>query len=355
MVDPAETGLIHFDSNDYLSLSHDPRIARIYQEAYARFPTGSGASMMLSGYHPNHQAVEEAFAHYLDVDACILCGSGYAANLAVTAFLGALGLRAFIDKKVHASIYDGLKLAEVPYMRFIHNVVDDLSLKIKDHFKDSVCITEGVFSMTGQVAPLSMLSSVCMKFDVPVMVDEAHSFGVMGDEGRGAVAHFGLTQNEIPIRIIPLGKAYAAQGAIIAGKREWIEAILQAGRSLIYSTSISPALSYGLLHTLDFVVKADAERVKLEHLIACFREHIKASSLTWRSSHTPIQQLQLGDPVLALDYQQKLQAYGLSCKAVRTPTVSLKETGLRIILNAHHEPHHIEQLFNALGKIQETI
>ena len=161
------------------------------------------------------------------------------------------------------------------------------------------------------------------------MVDEAHSFGVLGPQGKGAVCYHGLTQKDVPLRVIPLGKAFAAQGAIVAGKQEWIHALLQAGRSIIYSTAISPALSYGLLKTLDIVVNADDRRLKLRQLVELFREEIKRSPLQWIDSHTPIQQLQLGCPHLALHYAQELKKKGISCSAIRTPTVSIKSTGLR--------------------------
>ncbi|WP_237761292.1 aminotransferase class I/II-fold pyridoxal phosphate-dependent enzyme, partial [Legionella cherrii] len=215
-----DPSLIHFDSNDYLSLARHPRIAEGYQRGYALYPCGSGASMLLSGYHPNHRAVEEAFANLLAVDDCILFSSGYAANLAVTALLGQLKVHCFIDKEIHASIYDGLGLSQVNYTRYLHNNLNDLDRKLITYANGSALITEGVFSMSGQMAPLAKLSSLCSTNQSALLVDEAHSFGLLGTQGRGAVAYHGLTQNEVPLRIIPLGKAYAAQGALVAGKAE---------------------------------------------------------------------------------------------------------------------------------------
>lgn len=152
---------IRFDSNDYLSLTEDRRIAKAYQKGYELYPCGSGASMVLSGYHIGHQALERTFAEILGVDDCLLFSSGYCANLAITALLGRLRTHCFIDKSVHASIYDGLVLSQVTYSRYIHNDMRALSTLLKSHLDDSVLITEGIFSMSGQIAPLSTISSLC--------------------------------------------------------------------------------------------------------------------------------------------------------------------------------------------------
>ena len=350
--EPANSALIHFDSNDYLSLSHDKRVAKAYQDGYAFYPVGSGASMLLSGYHPNHQAVERAFAELLNVDACILFSSGYAANLAVTALLGSLKVHCLIDKSIHASVYDGLALSQVSYSRYSHNDMLDLALKLKSS-PNSVLFTEGIFSMSGQIAPLSTISSLCFDGKAELLVDEAHSFGVLGNQGKGSVDYHGLTQKEVPLRVIPLGKAFAAQGALIAGKKEWINALLQAGRSVVYSTAISPALSYGLLKTLDIVACSDDRRHQLVQLVNLFKEQIKGSPLKWINSETAIQQLHLECPHLALHYAQELKKEGFSCSAIRRPTVNLKSTGLRVILNFHHQPEQIQQLFKKLHVIYE--
>lgn len=350
---PDNSQFIHFDSNDYLSLTQDKRIAEAYQRGYSLYPSGSGASMLLSGYHQNHHAVEQAFADLLAVDECILLASGYAANLAITALLGKLKVHCFIDKEVHASVYDGLALSQVNYTRYFHNNLIDLKRKLIAHSANSALITEGIFSMSGQIAPLTAIASLCIENQTELLVDEAHSFGVLGEQGKGAVAYHGLSQNQIPLRVIPLGKAFAAQGALIAGQSDWITALLQAGRSLIYSTAISPALSYGLLNTLDVVVAAEERRLKLTQLVALFRELIKKSPFSWVDSSTPIQQLRLGCPHLALHYTQELKKQGISCFAIRTPTVGKKETGLRIILNYCHTPEQIHTLFNKLDVIYE--
>lgn len=351
---PDDDGTTHFDSNDYLSLTLDKRITSAYQHGYKLYPSGSGGSMLLNGYHANHQAVERAFAELLAVDECILFSSGYAANLALTALINKINAHCIIDKGVHASIYDGLGIAQVDFTRYLHNDMNDLQNKLRSISSESVLLSEGIFSMSGQIAPLKDISDLCIATNTALLIDEAHSFGIMGTYGAGAVQHFGLTQHSVPLRMVPFGKAFASQGAIVAGDKEWIHALLQAGRSVIYSTAISPALSYGLLKTLDIVSEADDRRLKLSQLIDYFREHLKNSPLQWSNSFTPIQQLQLGCPHLALYYARELKKGGVSCSPIRAPTVNKKATGLRIILNFNHQPEQINNLFNEIHKIYDN-
>lgn len=344
---------LNFNSNDYLALTGEPRIAAAYQKGYQLYPSGSGGSMLLSGYHEIHHAVERAFAAFLDVDDCILMSSGYAANLAVTSLLGQIRATCLIDKSVHASIYDGLKLADVKYKRFLHNDLNDLNKQLNTSAINPVVITEGIFGMSGQQASLHEMHRIGASQQAVFIVDEAHSIGVLGMQGQGAVALHQLGQHEIPLRIIPLGKAFAGQGALIAGQQLWIDAILQAGRSLIYSTAISPALAYGLLETLTAVREADDRRYKLARLIHYFKQRIDHSPLTWSASTSTIQQLQLGCPHLALFYAAELSARGIHCSAIRPPTVPMQSAGLRIIINAAHREQHIDQLFHQLGVLHE--
>jgi 8-amino-7-oxononanoate synthase len=352
--DPTALDAICFDSNDYLSLTQDKRVATAYQEGFLHYPCGSGASMLVSGYHANHQAVERGFSDLLAVDECILFSSGYAANLAIMNLFSCIQIHCLIDKGIHASFYDGLKLSKVNFTRFKHNDLNDLSTKINGVNDNAVVLTEGIFSMSGQIAPLEQLAALSLSTKKELFVDEAHSFGVLGVQGKGAVVCHGLSQNEVPLRVIPLGKAFAAQAAIVAGKNEWITALLQVGRSIIYSTAVSPALCYGLLKTLDIVVAADERRSKLFQLIEMFKEQVKNSPLTWTDSSTPIQQLQLGCPHLSLHYATQLRDAGIHCSAIRVPTVTLKATGLRIILNYKHQEEHIAALFTKLHQIYEN-
>lgn len=341
--------LVNFCSNDYLSISSEECIKQAYKDGFDKYPTGSMGSMVICGYHSAHKELEEYFAKILQVDECLLFPSGYAANLSVVSLLAAQNANILIDKSVHASIYDGIKLSNINYKRFQHNDLLSLNAKLSSLGKDRVVITEGIFSMSGQVAPLADIAKLTRMAQADLIVDEAHAFGVFGLNGLGTVASAGLSQNEVPLRIIPLGKAIGASGAIVAGQKIWIENLLQM-RPAIYSTAISPAFAYGLLKTVEYIRQAEDRRLKLANLIAYFKKLTKISSLKWRDSVTQIQQLQLGCPHMAVKVANKLLESSIVCSPIRQPTVTKAETGLRIILNYKHEFEDIDLLFNCLHK-----
>lgn len=339
-----QTHFLQFSSNDYLSLSRDPHIQQAYCEGYQTFGSGSGGSLVICGYQAPHQALERDFAQTLAVDDCLVFSSGYAANLAIARLLNILHIHALIDKGLHASFYDGLSLEKTRFSRYLHNNMQDFAVKSADVPENSVVITEGIFSISGQKTPLNHLASA----GHPLIVDEAHSFGIVGAQGKGAVFAANLSQETVPLRVIPLGKAFAGQGAIAAGKAHWIEALLQSARSLIYSTAPSPALIYGLHKTLDVLIQADDKRQQLQTLIHIFKRNIKESPLNWTDSETPIQQLILGCAAKAIALSDTLKKSGIICMPIRYPTVHPKASGLRIVLNAHHEEQDIQRLFTAL-------
>ncbi|PJD94306.1 MAG: 8-amino-7-oxononanoate synthase [Legionella sp.] len=343
-MDNAEPEYLDFSCNDYLSLTTDLRVKKAYQVGCELFPIGSGGSMVLSGYHETHHQLEQDFAAALEVDDCLLFSSGYVANLSVVSLLAHFKAHVLIDKSVHASVYDGLELAKAPYSRFLHNDVSDLVKKLYNNENTTMIMTESVFSMSGLCAPLTEIAALGKE----MVVDEAHGFGVLGPQGLGGTKAAGLTQDQVPLRVIPFGKALGASGAIVAGKAAWIDALLQSTRQPVYSTAISPAFAYGIRETLAILRQADDRRQHLQGLIAYFRQCIQASSLLWRDSVTPIQQLQLGCPFLATKAARTLKHHGIKCFPIRQPTVTKQETGLRVILNYHHTQQDIDRLFQAL-------
>jgi len=344
-------GGVNFSANDYLSLRNDPRLKQAFQEGYARYSAGSGASMVVCGYHAMHRELEEYCAELLGADQALLFSSGYAANLGVMTLLARLNAHVFVDKAVHASVYDGIQLAKGGYTRFLHNDVDDLQRKLAPHIDAPVIVTEGIFSMSGQQSPLATLQTIAKERQAVLCVDEAHSFGVLGEQGLGAVAYHQLSQEEVPLRILSFGKALGSQGALVVGDAHWIQGLLQMARSHIYSTGISPALAYGMLQGVQLMVEAKARRQKLWDLVAYFQEKVTNSPLSWRISNSPIQQLQLGCPHQALEVAQGLAQRKIYCLPMRVPTVSRRETGLRVVLNYHHEARDIDNLFQTLHNL----
>ena len=341
---------LDFSSNDYLSLTNDIEIKLAYQTGFADYPVGAGGSMVLCGYHPTHRQLEQDFAKALLVDDCLLFSSGYVANLAVVGLLSQFGARLLIDKAVHASVYDGLTLAGSNFSRFSHNNMDDLLLKLKDSNEPTIVLTESVFSMSGQQAPLVEMVTLLQQANGHLVVDEAHGFGVLGEEGLGGVSAAGLSQTDVPLRVIPFGKALGASGAIVAGNAMWIDALLQSTRQPVYSTAISPAYAHGVRVTLAKLRASQERSAHLTALIDYFRKNIQKSSLLWRDSTSPIQQLQLGCPYKATTLANKLAESGIRCFAIRHPTVPKQESGLRVILNFHHSYEDIDTFFKALSQ-----
>lgn len=345
---------VNFSSNDYLSLRQDPRIKQAFKRGYSRYPAGSGASLAAGGYHSIHHELEHTIAKALGVDNALLFNSGYAANLGVVALLARLNCHMMIDKAIHASVYDGIRLSNASYTRFLHNNVVDLAGKLAIEVNNPVVNTESIFSMSGQQSPLIQITQLCKAHNTVCIVDEAHAFGVLGPSGLGAVAQHKLHQNDVPLRIITFGKAMGAHGAVVAGKADWIDGLFQTARSHIYSTGISPAFASGLLESFSIVCEANDRRKQLFQLIDYFKQSVKGSPLKWRDSNTPVQQLQLGCPHRALDYGLRLKKNGIHCIAMRQPTVSRCDTGLRVVLNAHHEPSDIDNLFTQVHQFHDS-
>ena len=345
----------HFDilfcSNDYLSLSNEPIIKEGYLEGVKDYPIGSGGSMVVSGHHQVHQKLEQQFSDFLEVDDSILFNSGYVANLSIMRLLKKLELHLIIDKAIHASVYDGISAQDLSFTRYAHQNTTQMMRKIKQVQKDKVLMTEGIFSMSGHVASLKVMAEFCQTLNMPIIVDEAHSFGVLGCEGRGAVHVAGLTQKEVPLRVIPLGKAMASTGAIVAGQKKWIDALIQCSRPYIYSTGLSAAHAFGLRHTLKQLIQADEKRDNLYNNIQYFRQQIKYSKWQWKNSHSPIQFLETGCSKTALNMSEVLKNARISCIAMRPPTLPPKETGLRVTLNASHQPAMIDKFFSVVEKL----
>ena len=320
---------LNFCSNDYLSLSQHPALKSAYQEGFLRYPCGSSGSALLSGYHEVHRNLEQQVATTLGVDDALIFSSGYAANLAVVGLLASLGVHLILDKAMHASVYDGLTLSQASYSRYRHGDLAHLEQQLKRVPQPAMVMTEGLFSMSGQFAALDAIIALCRRYDA-------------------------LSQDDVPLRLLTFGKALAGQGAIIAGERTWIDALVQHARSYIYSTALSPALAYGMMTAFELVQGACDERERLKILIRYFQQLQQEASVPrmnqWRSSNSPIQQLQLGCPHRAKQLAEHLRMQGIFCQAIRQPTVTLQETGLRIVLNASHTQADLNTLLQTISQ-----
>jgi 8-amino-7-oxononanoate synthase len=343
-VDGAE--LIDFGSNDYLGLAQHPRLlAALHRASQA----GARASHLLGGHQPVHEALESALADWLGYPRALLFSTGYmAATGTLQALLGRHDL-CVQDRLNHACLLDGARLAGARLERYQHADATSAAEVLAAHpQRRALVLTDSVFSMDGDVAPLAELAAVARRGRAWLMVDEAHGLGVLGPEGRGACAAAGLSAEDVPVWMGTLGKALGCFGALIAGSDLLIDTLIDRARSFLYTTALPPALAEAALEAVTLARAADAERTHLKTLIARLRKGTAALGLKLLPAATPIQPLLLGSPERALTWAEGLRAAGCYCPAVRPPTVPAGRARLRISLSAAHSLDDVDWLLAAL-------
>lgn len=341
--------LIDFGSNDYLGLAQHPRLSEALIGAAAD-GLGARASHLLGGHRDAHEALEQALADWIGYPRALLFSTGYMAALGTLgAVLGRHDL-CVQDQLNHACLLDGARLAGADLRRYDHADVNAAGTLLRAQpQKRALLVTDAVFSMDGDIAPLAQLAAVATAEGAALMVDEAHSLGVLGPQGRGACAAAGLGPGEVPIWMGTLGKALGGFGAVIAGDDLLIETLINRARGYIYTTALPPALARALLSAVELARNAEAERSHLQALIRQFRAG--AGELGWQllPSTTPIQPLLIGESSAALACARRLEAAGFHAPAVRPPTVPAGTARLRISLSAAHRAEDVQRLLQALG------
>ncbi|MFZ1325684.1 MAG: 8-amino-7-oxononanoate synthase [Candidatus Contendobacter sp.] len=341
--------VVAFCSNDYLGLANHPALIAAAQAAAARWGVGSGASHAVSGHLRPHAELEERLAAFVGRERALYFTTGYMANLAVAPALVGRDDAIFADKLNHASLLDAALLARAEQVRYAHGDVDALARRLEQsRARRKLILTDAVFSMDGDLAPLPELFTLAERFDAWLVVDDAHGFGVLGPGGRGSLAHFGLPPTPRLLLMGTLGKAAGVSGAFVAGNAQVIEWLLQRARSYIFTTASSPILAAALCASLDLIAASDAQRARLQGLIDRLRQGV--AGLPWRllPSSTAIQPLSIGDNHATVQLAEQLLARGLWVPAIRPPTVPNGTARLRISLSAAHEDFHIESLIAAL-------
>lgn len=381
---------LNFSSNDYLGLASSVEMQAALAEGVRLAGTGSGASHLISGHHQFHHQLEAALAEWVEREAAIVFSTGYMANLAVvTTFLGKKD-GVFADKWNHASLIDAVQLSKAQSFRYRHNDFrhlaqclhrfhqmepggqNDQTLQVA---KKSLLVTDAVFSMDGDIAPLHEMLTLAKDYpNLRFMVDDAHGIGVLGNLGRGSLHHLGLNRSAVidlkaqddpeclsdsekPVERIPLlmgtlGKALGCFGAFVAGPSDWIETLRQFARPYIYTTALPPALCYATLTAIR-LVKEGERRQALQANLNYFKVCAKTQGLPLMASDTPIQPLLLGDVTRTLAVSEALQRQGFWVSAIRPPTVPKDGARLRITLNAEHSCEQIDRLLEALHKSLE--
>ena len=353
--------LLAFCSNDYLGLASHPLVIEALRAGATLHGAGSGASHLVSGHGRAHHVLEERLAEWMaphleQARALTLC-TGYMANLAI---LTALGLDAdatiFSEELNHASLIDGARLAKAGVTVYPHGDVDALEAQLKaSSAATKIVVTDSVFSMDGNLAPLPSLLAVCERHGAWLVVDDAHGFGVLGANGRGALEHFGLRSPNL-VYMGTLGKAAGVGGAFVAAHASVIELLVQRARPYIYTTACPPALAHALLASLDIIGGAEgkARRAHLAGLVKQLRESLDFRRWKLVESHTAIQPVIIGSNDDALRASAALHEQGLWVPAIRPPTVAPGTARLRVTLSAAHGIDDVAQLAQALNRLEKA-
>lgn len=339
---------VAFCSNDYLGLAADPRLAAAAREGIDRYGVGGGASHLILGHGTAHHELEEALAQFVRLPRALLFSTGYMANMGVVSALTGRGDAVFADKLNHASLNDAALVSRAAFKRYAHNDLDALArLLATTTARRRLVVTDAVFSMDGDIAPVAALLELCERHDAYLFIDDAHGFGVLGEAGRGTLEHFGITSDRI-IYMATLGKAAGVAGAFVAGDETLIETLIQNARTYIYTTATPPLLAHALLASLQIIAQEEWRRERLRALIAQLRDGLTASRWQLMPSETPIQPLLAGGNDAALALSARLAATGLLVPAIRPPTVPQGTARLRISLSADHEAADVVRLIAAL-------
>ncbi len=343
--------VINFSSNDYLGLANHPQVIKSFQQASHDFGVGSGSAHLICGHSGSHHALEEELAEFTDRDRVLLFSTGYMANIGVISALLNRGDRIFEDRLNHASLLDGGLLSGATFKRYLHNDVDNLQKKLSNTDKRTLIVTDGVFSMNGDIAPLSELSALANEHAAWLMVDDAHGLGVLGKNGGGVLQHYGLTQQQVPILMGTLGKGFGTFGAFVAGSEILIETLIQKARTYIYTTALPAALAEATRTSLKIVIAENWRREKLKYLLERFRAGANQLGLPLLPSASAIQPILIGDSQKTVEISHALLNQGFLVSAIRPPTVAKGEARLRITFSANHQEQQIDQLLAALETI----
>jgi 8-amino-7-oxononanoate synthase len=355
--------LLSFNSNDYLGLAADARVVEALREGAALYGAGSGASHLVSGHSKAHAQLEEKLAAFLaphlEAASALYFSSGYMANLAaLTALAGPMPREAviFSDALNHASLIDGARLSRAAVQVYPHANVATLGRMLDaSTAATKLVVTDSVFSMDGDLAPLPELLALCERHGAWLVVDDAHGFGMLGEHGRGALEHFGLRSPYL-VYMGTLGKAAGVGGAFVAAHETVIEWLVQRARPYIYTTAAAPALAHALLTSVDLIA-GDEGRARRAHL-AALRQQLASMRVRtgWQrlASDTAIQPLVIGGNAEVLRAAESLFDQGIWVSAIRAPTVPAGTARLRITLSAAHTAQGVEQLISALKTLAEA-
>jgi 8-amino-7-oxononanoate synthase len=341
-------------SNDYLGLSNHPALREAARNAMERYGFGSGASRLVSGTSAPHQELEERLERFKETEAAMVFNSGYAANTGVIPAIAGEGDTILSDALNHASIIDGCRLSRAATLVYRHKDMNHLEtlLKSRSGVGRRLIVTDGVFSMDGDLAPLPDLAMLSEKYDAVLMVDDAHATGVLGPGGRGTSEHFGL-QGRVQVRMGTLGKALGSFGAYVAGSRDLVDFLVNKARSYIFSTSLPPAVCAASIAALAVVRQEPGLRDRLWKNRERFVAGLGSLGISTGSSETPIIPIMIGSAEKALHAAAALFEQGIYATAIRPPSVPEGSARIRMTVTAAHSDHNIDAALAAIGRVKE--
>ncbi len=342
--------MLAFCSNDYLGLAAHPDVVSAFKRGADTYGAGSGAAHLVTGHSAAHHALEEELADFLRRPRALLFSTGYMANLGVISALAGRGDQVLEDRLNHASLLDGALLSRARLRRYPHADPSSLERMLNGH-QARIIATDGVFSMDGGLAPLPELARTAHASGAWLMVDDAHGLGVLGEDGRGCVDHFGLDAAGVPILVGTLGKAFGTFGAFVAGSEDLVETLIQRARSYIYTTAPPPAVAEATRASVAIARRESWRREHLAHLVRRFRQGAAGLGLGLSDSFTPIQPLIAGGPERALAWSRQLERAGILVSAIRPPTVPEGSARLRITFSAAHSEADVDRLLEALAEL----
>lgn len=347
-----------FCSNDYLGLANHPKVRKAFKLAVDRYGLGSGGSHMVTGHCAAHQALEEELADFMGRDRALLFSTGYMANTGIINALTDIGGMVFQDALNHASLLDGGWLSKADSKRYPHNDMTALDAMLSNsNAAHHLIVSDGVFSMDGDLASLPDLIRLARKHGAWLMIDDAHGIGSLGANGRGIVEAFpeDVSQTDLPVLVGTLGKALGSSGAFVAGDSELIEYLMQFSRPYIYSTAMPPAVAEATRASLAVLRDEPWRRARVQQLVAQFRKRVAGLNLSLSDSVSPIQAVLLGDVEKALLASRMLAEDGIYVSAIRPPTVPVGTSRLRITFSASHTDAHLDKLVAALERMTSCL
>lgn len=348
---------ISFCSNDYLGLANHPDVIQTMQNAAEQYGVGSGASHLVTGHCQVHDELAEALADFCGREKAMLFSTGYMANVGVINALTNPGGQVFQDALNHASLLDGGWLSRGQSRRFAHRDTNDLEAMLIRHDSDirPLIVTDGVFSMDGDMAPLPEQVVLADKYKATLIVDDAHGIGCLGESGAGTLSHFGLGAADVPVLVGTLGKSLGTAGAFVAGDAVLIDYLTQFSRTHVYTTAMPPPLAAATLAALRCLRSETWRQQRLLSLVERFQADVAALGLNILPSQTPVQAIVLGDADRAVRASEFLRGQGVQVSAIRPPTVPAGSARLRITFSASHTDAHYTRLLDALASLPDDL